>query len=87
MGKAGSEFVKAEVSMTHVYDYMLHTLRGYAKLQDFEPTVESDLVELCQNAFLCVSPPEERPFLEASIVHAPSESPPCLFPSIDRTSV
>jgi hypothetical protein len=86
VGRAGSEFVKAEVSMERVYDYMLHLLREYAKLQDFEPVPGSDFVELCPDAFLCVSPPQERPFLEASRVHSPSKSPPCSFPSVDSES-
>ena len=83
----GSEFARKEISMTHVYDYMLHILREYAKLQDFKPKIGSDLIELCPEAFLCATPPNERPFLEASMVHAPSQSSPCILPNVDTSFV
>lgn len=83
LGEGGSGFVTTEVSMKHVYDFMLHTLREYAKLLDFEPK-PGNLTELCPNSFLCVAPPREVPLYELSMVHKPSELRPCFLGSRDE---
>lgn len=81
LGKEGSRFVREEVSMARVYDYMLHLLREYASLLDFTPEPGAHLHELCPDAFLCVAPPLELPFYNDSMVHGASQTLPCFFDS------
>lgn len=87
VGKQGKRFVEEEVSMVHVYDYMLHLLREYASLLDFEPVPAAHLEELCADAFLCVAPPNELPFYESSMVRHPSGSVPCFFDTLSDHSL
>ncbi|KAI5059392.1 hypothetical protein GOP47_0025711 [Adiantum capillus-veneris] len=87
LGKQGSRFVMEEVSMARVYNYMLHLLREYANLLDFEPVPGAHLQELCADAFLCVAPPNEVPFYQSSMVHHPSESVPCFFDTLSSNSL
>ncbi|KAH7306833.1 hypothetical protein KP509_22G033100 [Ceratopteris richardii] len=79
IGRQGARFVEEEVSMPHVYDYMLHLLWKYAELLDFEPVIGDHLLELCPEAFLCTAPSKEEPFFRASMVHEPSTTLPCSF--------
>ncbi|MCO5575093.1 hypothetical protein L7F22_028890 [Adiantum nelumboides] len=87
LGEQGSRYVSEEVSMARVYDYMLHLLREYADLLDFEPVPGAHLQELCPDAFFCVAPPNELPFYESSMVDHPSESVPCFFDAVSSNSL
>ncbi|XP_024530760.1 protein O-glucosyltransferase 1 isoform X1 [Selaginella moellendorffii] len=39
IGKRGQAFLKEQLTMDHVYSYMLHVMQAYAKLQRFKPEV------------------------------------------------
>ncbi|KAK1290836.1 hypothetical protein QJS10_CPB18g01547 [Acorus calamus] len=39
IGKAASSFIQEELKMDHVYDYILHLLTEYGKLQKFKPRI------------------------------------------------
>ncbi|CAM6083080.1 unnamed protein product [Calypogeia fissa] len=56
IGEAGREFVRNELSMENVYNYMFHLLREYAQLLKFKPIQEAaSLVTLDQ--VLCLVEP------------------------------
>lgn len=84
LGRAGRQFITKEVSMKHVYDYMLHALHEYAKLLQFVPTPGHMMTEVCSEAFLCQAPDKEKPLYEETMVRQPSGSPPCFLPLRDE---
>lgn len=86
LGSSGRQFVMKELSMKHVYDYMLYSLREYAKLLRYEPTI-GNLTELCSETFLCQATDREKPFYEESMVRTPSNVRPCSLPSRDEALV
>jgi hypothetical protein len=45
--------VREEMSMDHVYDYMLHLLTEYAKLLRYKLTVPEKAVEICAESIAC----------------------------------
>ncbi|KAK3128417.1 hypothetical protein QOZ80_6BG0461350 [Eleusine coracana subsp. coracana] len=53
VGEQGSRFVREEISMDYVYDYMLHLLTEYAKLLRYKPTVPENAVEICTEPLAC----------------------------------
>ncbi|XWS50520.1 hypothetical protein CRYUN_Cryun12cG0093700 [Craigia yunnanensis] len=79
IGKAASEFVKEELKMDYVYDYMFHLLSEYAKLLRFKPTVPRKAVEFCSETMAC---PAEglKDFMMESMVKGPSVTSPCTMP-------
>ncbi|EXC27339.1 hypothetical protein L484_001075 [Morus notabilis] len=50
IGKAGNRFIKEELKMEYVYDYMFHLLNEYAKLLQFKPTIPQNAVEFCSES-------------------------------------
>lgn len=84
IGRAGRQYVTKELSMKHVYDYMLHVLYQYSKLLDFEPVPTANMKELCVDAFLCQAPEKEKVLYEESMVRKASEEPPCFLPPRDE---
>lgn len=86
LGRSGRQFVTNQVSMKHVYDYMLHSLTEYAKLLRYEPTI-GNLTQLCSETFLCQATDREKPLYEESMVKAPSDVRPCSLPSRDEALI
>lgn len=87
IGRAGRQYITKEVSLKHVYDYMLHVLHEYSKLLDFEPVPGPKMEELCIDAFLCQTPDVEKVLYRESLVEQPSEEAPCFLPARDEALI
>uniref|UniRef100_A0A0C9QRZ5 TSA: Wollemia nobilis Ref_Wollemi_Transcript_12391_1949 transcribed RNA sequence n=1 Tax=Wollemia nobilis TaxID=56998 RepID=A0A0C9QRZ5_9CONI len=82
IGKAASKFMKNEVNMQNVYDYMLHLLREYSKLLRYKPSVPKGAKEVCTRSMYCTRRQRvERRFMLESMIRSPSQSGPCNLPS------
>ena len=79
-GKAASKFIKEEVKMEYVYDYMFHLLNEYAKLLTFNPTIPEKAVEICSESMACPSQGSIKESMIDSMVTSPSDSDPCTLP-------
>ncbi|KAG8065445.1 hypothetical protein GUJ93_ZPchr0004g38928 [Zizania palustris] len=71
--------------MDHVYDYMLHLLIEYAKLQRFTPTKPPVAVEICPECLACQAEGLEKEFLMESMARSAHDAAPCDFPSTFNT--
>ncbi|XP_022734612.1 O-glucosyltransferase rumi homolog isoform X2 [Durio zibethinus] len=80
IGKAASEFIKEELKMDFVYDYMFHLLNEYAKLLRFKPTIPRKAVELCSETMACPAEGLKKEFMMESMVKGPSVTSPCTMP-------
>ncbi|XP_022738457.1 O-glucosyltransferase rumi homolog isoform X2 [Durio zibethinus] len=80
MGKAASEFIKKELKMDYVYDYMFHLLNEYAKLLRFKPTIPRKAVEFCPETMACPAVGLIKEFMIESVVKGPSLTSPCTLP-------
>ncbi|KAI5067371.1 hypothetical protein GOP47_0017899 [Adiantum capillus-veneris] len=88
MGKAGNEFIRKELSMKHVYDYMLHLLLEYAKMLQFEPMPGKFAKEMCHESFMCQATSHiEKSVYEDSMVKSHSKSSPCFLPTRDENRI
>ncbi|CAN1157433.1 O-glucosyltransferase rumi homolog [Linum perenne] len=87
IGKAGSRFMKKNLKMEYVYDYMLHTLTQYAKLLRFKPRLPEGFEpgdELRSETMACSREGVVRQFMLESAVESPSHQLPCSMPSYDN---
>ncbi|XP_028769196.1 uncharacterized protein LOC114726690 [Neltuma alba] len=81
IGKEGSKFIRQNLRMELVYDYMLHVLREYAKLLRFEATIPEGAVELSLESLASMVNRKARKFLEDSRVKKPAtDRAPCKMP-------
>ncbi|XVE58539.1 hypothetical protein DITRI_Ditri04bG0177400 [Diplodiscus trichospermus] len=80
IGKAASEFIKEDLKIDYVYDYMFHLLNEYAKLLRFKPTVPRKAVELCSETMACPAQGLKKEFMMESMVKGPSVTSPCTMP-------
>uniref|UniRef100_K3Y6K5 Glycosyl transferase CAP10 domain-containing protein n=1 Tax=Setaria italica TaxID=4555 RepID=K3Y6K5_SETIT len=80
IGKQASNFIQEELSMDHVYDYMLHLLTEYAKLLKFKPTKPPEAVEVCSESLACQADGLEKKFLVDSMVKSSHDAGPCNLP-------
>ncbi|OMO97847.1 Lipopolysaccharide-modifying protein [Corchorus olitorius] len=80
MGKVASEFIREELKMDYVYDYMFHLLTEYSKLLRYKPTVPRKAVELCSETMACPAGGLEKQFMMESMVKGPSLTGPCTMP-------
>lgn len=80
IGKEASKFIQEKLNMDYVYDYMLHLLTEYAKLQKFKPTVPRKAVELCAESMACPAEGLEKKFMMQSMVNLTHNSAPCSLP-------
>ncbi|KAF9593529.1 hypothetical protein IFM89_024022, partial [Coptis chinensis] len=78
IGKRGQDFME-NMSMDRVYEYMIHLIKEYLKLQDFKPSPPSSAQEVCMESLLCFADSKERDLLESSTA-SPSASLPCSLP-------
>ncbi|KAL1202023.1 hypothetical protein V5N11_014970 [Cardamine amara subsp. amara] len=83
IGKRGQSYMES-ISMNRVYDYMLHLITEYSKLQKFKPEKPSSAKEVCAGSLLCFAEQKERDLLERSRVVVPSLDRPCQLPDADR---
>lgn len=82
IGKTSSDFLKNEVNITKVYEYMFHLLNEYAKLLRYKPSIPMGAKEICSTSMYCSRKERvERRFMHESLIKAPSESGPCNLPS------
>ncbi|KAJ4726957.1 O-glucosyltransferase rumi-like [Melia azedarach] len=80
IGEAASSFIREDLKMDYVYDYMFHLLNEYAKLLKFKPTIPSGGAELCSEKLACSTDGNWRKFMEESMVKSPSDTIPCSMP-------
>ncbi|KAK4266823.1 hypothetical protein QN277_023692 [Acacia crassicarpa] len=81
IGKEGSKFIRENLRMELVYDYMLHVLQQYAKMLRFDVTVPEGAVELSLESLTSLVNKRARKFLEDSKVKNPAtRRPPCKMP-------
>ncbi|OMO95948.1 Lipopolysaccharide-modifying protein [Corchorus capsularis] len=81
MGKAASDFIREELKIDFVYDYMFHLLTEYSKLLRYKPTVPGKAVELCSETMACPAQGLQKQFMMESMVKGPSLTSPCTMPS------
>lgn len=62
--------------MDRVYDYMLHLITEYSKLQDFKPVPPSSAQLICQKSLLCFADLKQKELLEMS-ASGTALTPPC----------
>ncbi|GKA51850.1 O-glucosyltransferase Rumi [Tanacetum coccineum] len=81
IGKNGSKFIKEELSMDNVYNYMFHLLNEYSKLLKYKPTVPPQAVELCSESMACPERGVNKAFMMESLVKEDtSDVEPCTIP-------
>ncbi|KAE8736434.1 heavy metal-associated isoprenylated plant protein 26-like [Hibiscus syriacus] len=80
MGKAASEFIKEDLKIDYVYDYMFHLLNEYGKLMRYKPTVPVKAVEFCSESMACPANGRKKDYMIESMVKGPSVTSPCTMP-------
>ncbi|XP_062233594.1 uncharacterized protein LOC133930846 [Phragmites australis] len=80
IGEQGSRFVREEMSMDYVYDYMLHLLTEYAKLLRYKPTVPEKAVEICTESMACPAKGRHRDCMMESMERHVAGFDPCTLP-------
>nr|CAB3469534.1 unnamed protein product [Digitaria exilis] len=80
IGEQGSRFVREEMSMDYVYDYMLHLLTEYAKLLRYKPTVPENAVEVCTESMACTARGLHRDCMMDSMERHVAGFEPCTLP-------
>ncbi|XP_010544721.1 PREDICTED: O-glucosyltransferase rumi homolog [Tarenaya hassleriana] len=80
IAEAGSRFIREEVKMEFVYDYMFHLLNEYAKLLKFRPEIPRGGKEITPENMGCPATGRWREFMSESMVMSPSERSPCVMP-------
>ncbi|GMH00527.1 hypothetical protein Nepgr_002366 [Nepenthes gracilis] len=80
IGKAGSEFIKEELKMKVVYDYMFHLLSEYARLLRYKPIPPPGAAQVCSESMACAAQGLEKQWKLESLVMAPSRVGPCSLP-------
>ncbi|MED6196569.1 hypothetical protein PIB30_048658 [Stylosanthes scabra] len=81
IGKGGTDYIIENLRMKYVYDYMLHVLKEYAKLQRFKPRIPEGGEEMCCERMACGfrNGPRKR-YMYESLVTSPSETLACSMP-------
>ncbi|KAG9441174.1 hypothetical protein H6P81_017028 [Aristolochia fimbriata] len=77
IGKAASYFMHKGLKMDFVYDYMLHVLKEYADLLNYQPSIPPNAVEYCSEAMACPARGLEKEYMMESFVKFPKNSSPC----------
>ncbi|XP_073064320.1 uncharacterized protein [Primulina eburnea] len=87
IGKAGSSFIRQDLKMDYVYDYMFHVLNQYATLLTYKPTVPEGAVEICSESISCPAQGLPKEYLDESMVGGFVDSNPCtMAPPYDPAS-
>ncbi|KAL0770062.1 hypothetical protein Bca101_035212 [Brassica carinata] len=77
IGEEGSRYIREEVNMEHVYDYMFHLMNEYVKLLRFKPEIPRGAKEITPDSMGCPAKGRWRDFMAESLVMSPSEVSPC----------
>ncbi|KAL6606184.1 hypothetical protein ACP70R_041837 [Stipagrostis hirtigluma subsp. patula] len=80
IGEQGSRFMREEMSMDYIYDYMLHLLTEYAKLLRYKPTVPENAVEICTESIACPAQGLHRECMMDSMERHVAGFEPCTLP-------
>ncbi|KAG8076744.1 hypothetical protein GUJ93_ZPchr0006g45040 [Zizania palustris] len=80
IGEQGSRFVREQMSMDYVYDYMLHLLTEYGKLLRYKPTVPEKAVEICTTSMACPAKARHRECMDESVEKFVAGFGPCTLP-------
>ncbi|KAL6839587.1 hypothetical protein ACP4OV_030526 [Aristida adscensionis] len=80
IGEEGSRFMREEMSMDYIYDYMLHLLTEYAKLLRYKPTVPENAVEICAESMACDAQGLHRECMMDSMERHVTGFNPCTLP-------
>lgn len=80
IGEEGSRYIREEVNIEHVYDYMFHLMNEYAKLLKFKPEIPWGATEITPDSMGCPATGRWRDFMEESMVMSPCEVSPCEMP-------
>ncbi|KAL2611116.1 hypothetical protein R1flu_022808 [Riccia fluitans] len=80
VGKAGEEFLRTELNMNNVYDYMFHLISEYARLQTFKPVVPEAAEVVTESYILCLAEPQFRSVLQKSRESLKVGFTPCIMP-------
>ncbi|KAH7528691.1 hypothetical protein FEM48_Zijuj05G0098900 [Ziziphus jujuba var. spinosa] len=80
IGKAAAGFIREELKMQNVYDYMFHLLNEYAKLLKFKPTIPPNAHKLCLESMVCSAKGLEREYMMDSMMKGPADTNPCTMP-------
>uniref|UniRef100_A0A0D3BQ72 Glycosyl transferase CAP10 domain-containing protein n=1 Tax=Brassica oleracea var. oleracea TaxID=109376 RepID=A0A0D3BQ72_BRAOL len=80
IGEEGSRYIREEVNMEFVYDYMFHLVNEYAKLLKFKPEIPLGAKEITTDSMGCPAKGRWRDFMAESMVMSPSEVSPCVMP-------
>ncbi|RID61376.1 hypothetical protein BRARA_E00532 [Brassica rapa] len=80
IGEEGSRYIREEVNMEYVYDYMFHLMNEYAKLLKFKPEIPLGAKEITSDSMGCPAKGRWRDFMAESMVMSPSEVSPCEMP-------
>ncbi|XP_040381244.1 O-glucosyltransferase rumi-like isoform X1 [Oryza brachyantha] len=80
IGERGSRFVREQMSMDYVYDYMLHLLTEYGKLLRYRPAVPEKAVEICAASMACPAKGRRRECMDESVEEFVAGFEPCALP-------
>ncbi|XP_010523736.1 PREDICTED: O-glucosyltransferase rumi homolog isoform X2 [Tarenaya hassleriana] len=80
IAEAGSRFIREDVKMELVYDYMFHLLNEYGKLLKFRPEIPRGATEITPENMGCPATGRWKDFMAESMVMSPSERYPCGLP-------
>ncbi|KAF7146955.1 hypothetical protein RHSIM_Rhsim03G0181400 [Rhododendron simsii] len=78
--KAGSNFIREDLKMDHVYDYMFHVLSEYAKLLRYKPTIPERALEISSETLCCPRVGVHKTFMMESMVKGPTNVSPYNMP-------
>lgn len=79
VARRGVKFLKEDLTIDFIYDYMLHLLQAYAKLQRFQPTVPPHAEELCPAKLLCSSGPSAQAMMRMNTIQSRIAHQPCVM--------
>ncbi|KAL6839588.1 hypothetical protein ACP4OV_030527 [Aristida adscensionis] len=80
IGEQGSRFMREEMSLDYIYDYMLHLLTEYAKLLRYKPTIPENAVEICTESLACPATGLHRECMTDTMERHVAGFEPCTLP-------
>uniref|UniRef100_A0A0E0DX32 Glycosyl transferase CAP10 domain-containing protein n=1 Tax=Oryza meridionalis TaxID=40149 RepID=A0A0E0DX32_9ORYZ len=81
IGEQGSRFVREQMAMDYVYDYMFHLITEYGKLLRYRPAVPANAVEICAESMACAAAAgRERECMDESVEGFVAGFDPCSLP-------
>ncbi|KAG7575052.1 Lipopolysaccharide-modifying protein [Arabidopsis suecica] len=81
IGRNGSGYIRKNLKMKYVYDYMLHLLQSYGKLMKMNVEVPQGAKEVCPETMACpINGGRMRQSMDDSLVMSPSVKAACEMP-------